>query len=392
MILQEEPTSLKDKVIRVFVGIFLTILVVMLVVTLLPGDLETGFIAMFEGKDTSNAGKIGRITIPMDYFHAARKDCYYRYKQYAPALAENNDNINSCAYQLVQNLKIAGMIAEKTGFTVSEHSIRMDLSDQAREIYKNSVSAGYAKDELSQPDEIYKQLVKSAPMPYRIDTYVASGLFDRFLNTVIKKTDAESKLEGEITSATVSLNIVTFNDTSILDRLDKEILISEEMIKKEYESAKEQEPLDKKKQFIISKLKAKEKQKRLKELKDKLKLVKSLAEIAKLTSSNVVQLNQPLGNLNNLNLSGKNVNLASSTEFWKDLTSAKFNSGKIGGPYTSAEYTTFIEFTGFKINQGNNPQIKKDTELVFEFFNEINQSLTESFPIKRNLTGSSNAN
>ena len=401
MVFEKEATSIKDKIIRFFVGLFLFILVGMLIITLLPGDLETGFSSILSGRDESKAGEIGKISIPMDYFNAARRECYYRYKNYAPSMADDAETINTCAYQLVRNLKISGMMAEAAGFTVSEMDIKLELSDQARQIYRESSSAGYSADEVNSPDEIYKQLFRTVPFGYRIDASIAGKLFESFLKSSINKSDSEASLEEESRNARLTLNILTISDEALLNRFDNEITISEEEIKKEFEKTAKDNPdkkLENERNFIYNKLKALRKKEKMAEFKTTLKSEAAkgtLSSIAAISGGKTETINgQSLNSLWALQVGGGKIELGKNNDFLKDITEKSFGQGKIGGPYTFSDKTLFVEFSGLDIqNQANKAPVKRDDNayLVNSFLFEINQSLSEQYPIKRNM-GGNNAN
>ncbi|NUM42324.1 MAG: hypothetical protein HUU45_11920, partial [Leptospiraceae bacterium] len=140
---QEEPTTIKEKIFKTIGGLFLFILVAMLAITFLPGDAEKTLFQALSGEGSLNVGKIGGESIPFDYFQAARRECYFRYKEYLPSMANDSSTLDSCAYQSIRSIKVAGMIADRVGYSVSVNGIKEELSKQARDIHKQSnTSAG----------------------------------------------------------------------------------------------------------------------------------------------------------------------------------------------------------------------------------------------------------
>ena len=133
----EEPT-IGNKIIRVVVGVFLTILVSMLILTLLPGDAEQNMFKILTGQDDYSAGKIGDETIPPDYFQAARKDCYQRYKDYNPNLSNDSSELNSCAYDTIKTFKIYKAIAHSVGYGISDQKLKEIIWEQAKQVHKES--------------------------------------------------------------------------------------------------------------------------------------------------------------------------------------------------------------------------------------------------------------
>ena len=56
MILEEEPVSIAQKIYRVFAGLFIAVLVVMLIFTFIPGDAEQSLLRTITGQDQMTAG------------------------------------------------------------------------------------------------------------------------------------------------------------------------------------------------------------------------------------------------------------------------------------------------------------------------------------------------
>lgn len=237
-----ENVSLKDKIIRAIVAFFLFILVSGLIITFLPGDAEKSFFDVISGRSNLNAGKIGSDSIPMDYFQAAQRDCFFQYRNIAPSLAEDPSTLQSCAFQTIRSLVVTKQIANATGFSVSETGIREELSEEARRIYRESVTgAGYSEEDVRKPEVIYKQILNSAPMQYRVDRKNASSLYDSLLNSDLKKTDGELAVQKESSSARFRLRIVSYTDEQLNKLAEKEIPVSEEVLRVKYENEKKKE-------------------------------------------------------------------------------------------------------------------------------------------------------
>ncbi|MCE9500667.1 MAG: hypothetical protein K8R21_09230 [Leptospira sp.] len=401
----ETPTTLKDKIMRAIVGIFLFLLVAMLAVTFLPGDAERNLVQAISGQGDSAAGKIGEEPIPIDYFQAARRDCYYRYKELIPDFANDAENVNSCAYQNAKGLKVSKVIADAVGFSVSELSIKEEISKQARQLHKQSSSAGYSKEETKSADEIYRSIIQQEPMSYRIDKQTAYELFQKFLQADLKKSEDESKKERDSKGAVISIRFISYNDDELMNSLDKSIQIPEEEIKKDYEAALKAgtlvkdaqgkvESFEKRKQFIVSKLKVDAKQKKLAELKAQIQSIKSaknveiLQQIAKITGGKIEELrNISFSSLSAIRGADKKVyNFGVSSNFLKDLSDAKFGKDSVGGPYSEVGKTFYVEFSEFKEGAlTDKKEIQKDNvrELLGGFFMEINEVISSSYPVYR---------
>ncbi|EKR29071.1 hypothetical protein LEP1GSC087_3207 [Leptospira interrogans serovar Bataviae str. L1111] len=406
-IMELENVSLKDKIIRAVVGFFLFILVGGLIVTFLPGDAEKSFFDVISGKSNVNAGKIGDYSIPMDYYQAAKRECYFQYRNIAPSLAEDPSTLQSCAFQTIRSLVVTEQIAKATGFSASETGIREELSDEARRIYRESVNgAGYSDDEVRKPEVIYKQILNSAPMQYRIDRKNASIIYDTLLNSNLKKTDGEIAVQKESTSARFRLRIVSYTDDQLSKLAEKEAPISEEILRAKYENEKKEGKLPKntdgkeisfeeRKNFLKSKLLLEIRSKSQEEWKGKLKTIQQepdgLSKIASLLGANIQELkDQSLLDLWELKSGNQNIRLGSNTQFLKDLTTVAFGSKKVGGPYKESEKNVFVEFASLeidssKINNSQGPDLRDNPNLMNGFVMEINQALQEKYPIERRI-------
>ncbi|EMJ93182.1 hypothetical protein [Leptospira alstonii] len=402
-----ENVSLKDKIIRAVVAFFLFILVGGLIITFLPGDAEKSFFDVISGRSNLNAGKIGDYSIPMDYFQAARRDCFFQYRSIAPSLAEDPSTLQSCAFQTIRSLVVTKQIADVTGFSVSEAGIREELSDEARRIYKESVNgAGYSDEDVRKPEAIYRQILNSAPMEYRIDRKNASGLYDSLLNADLKKTDGEIAVQKESSSARFRLRIVSYTDDQLSKLSEKESPVSEEVLRAKYENEKKEGKLPKntdgkevtfeeRKNFLKSKLLLELRSKSQEEWKGRLKTLQEesdgLQKIASLLGVNVQDFNdQSLLNLWELKSGTQNIRLGNNTQFLKDLTTVSFGSKKVGGPYRESEKNVFVEFASLeidssKINNSQGPDLRDNPNLMNGFVMEISQALQEKYPIERRI-------
>ncbi|TGK38594.1 hypothetical protein EHQ12_04280 [Leptospira gomenensis] len=402
-----ENATLKDKIIRAVVGFFLSILVIGLIITFLPGDAEKSFFDVLSGRSSLNAGKIGDVSIPMDYFQAARRDCFFQYRNIAPSLAEDPATLQSCAFQTIRSLVVTNQIAAATGFSVSESGIREELSDEARRIYRESVNgAGYSDEDVRKPEAIYRQILNSAPMQYRIDRKNASGLYDSLLNSDLKKTDGEIAVQKESTSARFSLKLVSYTDDQLSKLAEKDAPISDEILRTKYEAEKKEGKLPKnqegrevsfeeRKNFLKSKILLENRSKSQEDWKNRLKKLQEepdgLAKISVLLGIPVQDFkDQPLLNLWELKAGNQIVRLGNNSQFLKDLTGVSFGDKKVGGPYKDSEKNVFVEFASLEINSSKmktsqGPELRDNPNLINGFVMEISQSLQEKYPIERRI-------
>ncbi|HRG46674.1 MAG TPA: hypothetical protein PLX69_14765 [Leptospiraceae bacterium] len=409
MILEEEPVSIAQKIYRVFAGLFIAVLVVMLIFTFIPGDAEQSLLRTITGQDQMTAGKVGDESIPVDYFKAARLECYYMFKQRYPTIADDRSMLENCAFNQVKSLKIDRVLGTAAGYYVSDLSIKEDISNEARRIHSQSgTSAGYASDEVRSVDEIYRSILLSVPMHYRQDSVLSSDLYERFLYTDVKETEEEQKVRSELENVRISLSYVSFSDEELSKLVGEIPAVTDEEIKKEYDASianktipmgadGKPQTLEIRKAFIFNKIQTEAKEKKLSELKAKILSVKgaenaNLAAIGTISGSKIQELSKiSLSSLNSPSKDAKTElpKFLSSSTFLKDITNMSFGKGKVGGPYTDKDKTFYVEFKELTIDSGNS--VGKTVALndngnnkVRMFLYEIKQSLNGIYPIQRN--------
>jgi len=411
LMFEEEPSSLKDKVIRGLVGLFLFILVGMLIVTFLPGDAEQSFIGALTGQSSTKAGSIAGRSVPIDYFNAARRDCYYRYQQYSKEMASNAEMIQSCAFSTIRELYVANDIATAVGYKVSEISIKRELSSQARQIHKESSSqAGYGEEDTRSLSQVYQQILNSAPMNYRVDSTTGMSLFPVFLEQKWNPTPAEKQIETEAKSAKISFRILSFTEVNLLNQLESKIQIPDADLQAEYEKEKKEGNLSKdasgnipsfesRKSILTSKLKFDRKRKELEIWKKRIQSLaageNALEKIANETGQSIETIPATfLGDLKDVKSSkGTTYHLASDTRFWEELSSNPFGKKKVTGPFTDNDKQIYVEFGDFTLSGTQKaPALPKEENQMADFmkqrqllsfFLEINQSLSGEYNIEK---------
>ncbi|HMV42614.1 MAG TPA: hypothetical protein PK079_08770 [Leptospiraceae bacterium] len=409
MILEEEPVSISQKIYRIFAGLFIAVLVTMLIFTLIPGDAEQNLLRMIIGQDQMTAGKVGDETIPIDYFKAARLECYYMYKQRFPTAADDASMLENCAFNQIKSLKIDKVLANAAGYHVSDLSIKEDISNEARKIHSQSgTSAGYSSDEVRSVDDIYRSILQSVPMHYRQDTAASIELYERFLYTDVKESEEEQKIRSELENVRLSLSYISFSDEELSKVIGEIPQITDAEIQKEYDASVanktvpmgedgKPQPLEVRKALIFNKLQSEAKEKKLSELKGKILSAKgaenaNLGALALIAGVKIADLNKvslssigPQAKENKTELP----KFLSGSAFLKDITNQAFGKGKVGGPYTDKEKTFYVEFKDLSIESGNSvgknvAMNESNSNRTRMFLYEIKQSLGGIFPIQRN--------
>jgi hypothetical protein len=396
----DEEKSLGDKIIRAVVFLFLTVLVSMLIITLLPGDAEQSFFKFITGQDNYSAGKIGDSNIPIDYYQAARKDCYYRYKTYSPDMA-NDEEITKCAYETVKFLKINRVLSESVGYSISEQKAKEEIYLQAKDAHQqSSVGAGYSDDEKVSLEDIYKNILRATPMPYRLDYMIAMNT-DRFLLSNVKETESEKSIKNQSNNARISINYIVFTDLDIIGKVDDNLPISEEEINKVYKESVDSGSLksidgkiptiEERRDLIVNTLRSEKKQNILLEIKSKMQSIKDqkgqLKEISELSGQKINEINNlSLANISDMIEQNKNINFMQTKAFLKDLGDVPFGVGKIGGPYPDGNKIVYVEFKDLKFENSNNKNDESDGRyqiVINYFFSDINKSLTGMYPVQK---------
>jgi len=405
--LEEQTTeiTLKEKIIRFIVGIFMTILVTMLIFTLIPNDAEQNFYRMLTGQDSYSAGKFGDETITMDYFHAARRDCYARYKDLN---STDSSLINSCAYSSIKNLKVTRLIADAVGYGISEEKIKEIILEQAKQIYKeSSLGAGYSEDEKASLEEIYRNLLRSIPISYRQDMMISYGLFQDFFNVQLESTEEEKVLEQEAKDLRLNLRYIYFTETDLLNKVGDNIQVSEEELQKEYDTSVKNGSIPKnekgelpsfeeRKPLLFNKIKVEKKQALVSELKTKIQSLKNsenkeiLKEISNLIGVKIEELrNQSLGELSKPSNDKKFYRFATNSGFLKDLVELPLGKGEVGGPYMDGDKILYVEFQNinFEKEKPHKPQeisrYNSERMKIYTFLEEFNQSISSRYPVYR---------
>ncbi len=410
MILEEEPVSFAQKIYRVFAGLFIAVLVVMLIFTFIPGDAEQSLLRTITGQDQMTAGKVGDESIPIDYFKAARLECYYMFKQRYPTIADDRSMLENCAFNQVKSLKIDRVLGTAAGYYVSDISIKEDISNEARRIHSQSgTSAGYASDEVRTVDEIYRSILLSVPMHYRQDSVLSSELYERFLFTDVKETEEEQKVRSELENVRLSLSYISFSDEELSKLVGEIPPVTDAEIQKEYDASiasksipmgadGKPQSLEMRKAIIFNKLQTEAKEKKLSELKAKILSVKgaenaNLAAIGTIAGAKTQELSKiSLSSLSAPPSKDSNSDLPkflSGSAFLKDITNMSFGKGKVGGPYTDKDKTFYVEFKDLSLDSGNSigktvAMNDNSSNKVRMFLYEIKQSLNGIYPIQRN--------
>ncbi|WCL50312.1 hypothetical protein [Leptospira sp. GIMC2001] len=404
--LEETPTTIGQKIWRGVIGLFLSIMVLMLIITFLPGDMEQNLIDQVTGRMSTTAGKVGDRAISIDYFNAARKNCYFQYKDYAPQLASNEDLLVSCAFQTIRSVFVAGELADAFGYQVSELAIKREMSRQARELHKQQTNqAGYGEEDIRSAEDIYRSILRSEPILFKKESTTSMSLFNSFMRADLRKTTSEQMIEKEAQLAKFGLRLVSVTDAELMNVVEKELVISDEEIRSEYDKETsagntpkdpDGKPLsfDARKAILTNKIRLDKKTKALEDRKSLLRVKKeegaSLEELAEAISTKPISLSSlSIGDLSSLSAGGQVYRLSGDQTFLKDMSEIGFGSKKIGGPYKDGDKNIFVEFTELRLPDTKAPTVSAaipdDKQMLAGFFQEMIASMSKENPLQRNI-------
>jgi hypothetical protein len=408
--LEENPTTIGQKIRRALVGLFLGILVLMLIFTLLQSDMQDSLMGLVTGKSGTSAGSVGNRSIPMDYFNASKRECYFQYSSYSKDLASNQEFLNNCAFQNLRSIFVMGVFADSVGYQVTELAVKRELSRQARELQKESASrAGYGEEDLRPVEEIYRSLLNMEPIPYRREALTSRTFLQSFMQAEIFESKAEQIAKKESESAEISLRIIFYSDAQLSEKYQDKVNPTEEELKAEYDrevkektvpKAEDGNPLsfEDRKAILTAKLRLDKKSKVLEEAKKDLQIKKedgaSLEEIGALVGVTPVSFTkQSIQNLGSLSSNGQFFRLTADQTFLKDMSQLGFGSKKIGGPYQDGDKNFFVEFSNLSWKQDPGlAKLKEDAiplpdsrGLTNTFLVEMSQSIGKEYPLSRSV-------
>lgn len=395
-LLPTESNSWKNAIIRSVVAFFLFLLVLTLVITFIPGEAEQNFLDTITGQASTNAGKIGSETISVDYLMAAKRNCYERYKQYNPNFSDEGDLLNSCAFSATRDLFALRMIAKELGFQSSEDAIKRDLSNQAKTIHSQSDNQpGYTKEESRSVEDIYRILLFSSPMQYKLDSTSAQNLIKTFLYDKPTRdlTEAEIKERAQASSMGLKGRFVSYSEADYISNLDKSIVITEDEVKQLYDKEVKEGNLtkeadgslpsfEKRKQILQGRARLEKKKKIMDESNSKISEAKAkgILEISKLVGSPIENLKP--ASLSDLLADRNFSSISNDPSFFKSLADAK--PGTVLGPFQSESKTIFLEFEQIvPITSGSKaPELSTRNELA-GFLQEAVKVFSEPLGIER---------
>ena len=380
---------------------FLSVLIIMLMVSFLPGESENAFFSSIFNLGSRNAGMIGDRVISTNFFKLTRKSCIYRYEQYGASVS-NSEIINDCAYDTAQSLMIADRISQKLGFDISSRSVREDLSNQASLSHENSLKqAGYSSEDVLSAEEIYKRMITQLPLDYRIKEKKVSAFYNDFLVSPLEDTKSQLKIKEDMETLTFDLDLLYISNKVLNDLADTRIDTSKETLMKMYEeelkSKKEDDTksptFDEREEFLKRKKLLQERNTKVDELKTEIKQMISTADFYTLKNtflgSKQLNVNESLTSFWNLSIDEtKNINLGKNNNFIKDIIN--FEGDKLKGPYNLENGLVLVYYKKITRLSEQAPKKEDDKSAAmsentnsFVVVGSIYQYFTKKFPIYR---------
>ncbi|EQA36118.1 hypothetical protein LEP1GSC047_3332 [Leptospira inadai serovar Lyme str. 10] len=393
-----EGTSFKDIFFKVGSALFLGVLVLMLIFTLLRSDVEQAGMDMLTGKANIKAGKIGGKDVPMDSFNAGRRYCYQIYQGQIP-----DSQLGECAFMILKGMFVANTIANSLGYSVSEELIRQNLWEEAQKRVKLSYrGAGYSDDEVEKPDQVYRQFLKEAPMRFRIEAAVQGSIQANLLQSDLRKTDDELRVQSEASTARVDLNALVYTEEDLTKLANQNVeptdLQLRELYQKEITDSNAPKGKDGKipsfeerKSILRGKFLIEARKSAIENLKAKIKTLQSepngLGKVAALFGTGTVTIrDKAFADLKSVASSKGSFSLLSDKRFFQDLTSQAFGQKKSLGPYKDADKYALVEFVAVRFGKPETStvlRIRDSSVLLNGFLSEIPQSVAEEMTVER---------
>ena len=350
----------------------------------------------------SGGGKIGSFDgkeIRPEVYGYAYDSCKNRYQIYGEV---PEVFINQCASDTVRDLMVMPAVALDLGLDVSEKQIQDDVISQMKMQADLQNRTRLADDRLNLEQLIQREMARF-PLSLRV-RLARVGLFHENIAMGFPVSKAELTAIDRAGQSGLSLSVVTFTNTDLLNRFtvsatETEIAALYETEKKEAEirakKEKQEEPfqypsLQDRHEFLTQKVIAEKKKKQLEELKSGLgqkSSTLSLADIAEKTGQSPQRLQVRLSDLSHIALNGgKTVNLTAD-RFLSDLIAG---TDGLKGPYQDGETTIYLTVDGSRFAPAAKEipadQIEdRGRQLAYSFANQIVRDYTKSGNFRLNL-------
>ncbi|TGK05549.1 hypothetical protein EHQ53_18190 [Leptospira langatensis] len=392
-----EGISIKDLLFKVGSAVFLGILVLMLVIMLLKPDVEQAGLDMLTGKANISAGRIDGSDVPMDFFNAARRQCYMYFGGQG-----SEGQLAECAFMILKRFYILNKLARGIGYTYSEEGIRQALWDEAQKNSKNSYrGAGYSEEDLKKPEQIYRQLLQEAPIRFRIEATVQQNVQQNFLQTDLRRTDGELEVQSEASGAKIDLDAVVYSEDDISKLAEQSLEPSEAQLQELYQkeiadpnSPKGKDgkpiPFEERKTVLKGKYKVEARKNALESVKAKLIALQNepdgLQKIAKFLGKAPISLrNRPLSDLKKMSSGKDNFSLLADSKFLQDLSTPGLAQKKNIGPYRDGDKYAIVAFSKLQFGAPDPSflRIRDSASVVSGILMEIPQSLENEITVER---------
>jgi hypothetical protein len=288
-------------------------------------------------------------------------------------------------------------MGNKMGIRTSRKSIESRLAETVKQLQAQQNQFLDTDDRLS-VDELYRRELMQTPISTR-QMLAGAGMSSGLLSTPFPVPSSVVKAKQTAGNIKLSFKLIRYSTTDLLQLLGKNIKISEEEVKAEYnrkEKLKEGKDLasyESQKELIENELKTAKKQKELGSIKKELSEMKTpdLEKISSMTHAPIIQLKSiSLENMKSVAAGSTPVNLARA-EILSNPVQGNY------GPFQDGEYTLYVQLTDVSVQKV--APIQKDFELIQKnissgigtkvyYFLMDNEARTGKFSLNPALDGS----
>lgn len=257
-------------------------------------------------------------------------------------------NRDVCIERMVKDYLTLNSIGERLGLVYSASYLEKEAIEEAR-MQARSQESLLPEDRMTL-SEIYRRSLQNFPMDARRVLQQADRAGRALFGSPVFVSQPE--IESALISREVRLDLeaVRFSNGQLLEQYKKEIVVSEEQIKQEYEAeqaklpAEQKRPYADEKRFVENRLKNRLAQERVNKLRAELGKLRSgftLADVAAITGAAPLRADRTaVSDLGQVRAAGGASFSLLVPAFLKDLAARP--AGGVFGPYQDGEFTVYV--------------------------------------------------
>lgn len=261
-------------------------------------------------------------------------------------------NMDDCIERGLKDVLTLNSIGERLGLVYSANYLEKEAIEEAR-MQARSQESLLPEDRMTL-SEIYRRSLQFFPMDARRIMRQAERSAQAIFGepVFVSQPEIESALISR--EVRVDLEAVRFSNGQLLEQYKKEIVVTEEQIKQEYEAeqaklpAEQKRPYADEKRFVENRLKNRLAQERVNKLRAELGKLRSgftLADVAAITGAAPLRADRTaVSDLGQVRAAGGASFSLLVPGFLKDLAARP--AGGVFGPYQDGEFTVYVAVNG----------------------------------------------